>query len=147
MLGLVLFRLQGAQIGSGGFGVVFIGLNDQTGELLAIKNIPFDSTDKQIHQKLKELQKEIAVMKSLTHPNIVRYFQTAREGSSINIFMEYVPGGSIANLLKQFGPLKEKVFHGMQTHFPQATHTQFHKTKCNIFCFYPDGSGRSVGAI
>ena len=55
-------------------------------------------------------------MKSLSHPNIVRYFQTAKESangqSSINIFMEYVPGGSIASLLKQFGPLKEKVRGG-----------------------------------
>eukprot|EP00668_Euglena_longa_P012262 GGOE01014699.1.p1 GENE.GGOE01014699.1~~GGOE01014699.1.p1 ORF type:complete len:933 (+),score=181.55 GGOE01014699.1:146-2800(+) len=100
---------KGAQVGSGGFGTVFVGLNDDTGELLAIKNIPFDPKDKQVNVKLKELQREIQVMKSLDHPNIVRYFQTAREGSSINIFMEYVPGGSIANLLKQFGPLKENV--------------------------------------
>eukprot|EP00906_Rhabdomonas_costata_P018782 RCo027385 len=100
---------RGAQIGSGGFGRVYIALNEDTGELMAVKNIPFDASDPRIQEKLGCLKREINVMKSLDHPNIVRYLQTEKEKSSINVYMEYLPGGSIANLLSTFGKLDEKV--------------------------------------
>lgn len=48
-------------------------------------------------------------MKELSHPNIVRYFGSQRDRTFLTIFMEYIPGGSIAALIKRFGPLKESV--------------------------------------
>jgi len=49
-------------------------------------------------------------MKRLTHPNIVSYIGTERtDEGMLNIFMEFVPGGSIANLLQKFGSFSEKV--------------------------------------
>eukprot|EP00754_Rhynchopus_humris_P050409 Rhum_TRINITY_DN8945_c0_g1::Rhum_TRINITY_DN8945_c0_g1_i1::g.30537::m.30537 len=96
---------QGSLIGQGGFGKVYIGFNTATGELMAVKNIPFNHADQLAKEKLQKLQMEIQTMKNLDHPNIVKYFFTERSGDSVNIFMEYVPGGSIADLLKQFGAL------------------------------------------
>lgn len=57
-------------------------------------------------------QAEVSVLKQLHHPNIVRYLGTERvhgDISSLNIFLEYVPGGSIASLLAKFGRFTENV--------------------------------------
>ena len=96
---------KGALIGQGGFGKVHIGLNTATGELMAVKNIQFNRMDPDIKTKLAKIQLEIQTMKTLDHPNIVKYFFTERSGDSMNIFMEYVPGGSLSDLLTQFGAL------------------------------------------
>eukprot|EP01059_Diplonema_ambulator_P004065 TRINITY_DN13751_c0_g1_i1.p1 TRINITY_DN13751_c0_g1~~TRINITY_DN13751_c0_g1_i1.p1 ORF type:complete len:890 (+),score=228.37 TRINITY_DN13751_c0_g1_i1:55-2724(+) len=98
---------KGDLIGQGGFGTVHIGLNLETGELMAVKNVSFQPNDKNVVAKMKQLQREIEIMKPLDHTHVVRYFFTERMGNSINIFMEYVPGGSIQKLLKTFGPLSE----------------------------------------
>lgn len=39
-----------------------------------------------------------------------RYLGTSLEEHIVSIFMEFVPGGSIANLLARFGALEEEVF-------------------------------------
>ena len=53
-------------------------------------------------------QEEVATLRSLHHPNIVRYLGTDRT-NSFTILLEYVPGGSIASILALFGPLDEVV--------------------------------------
>ena len=98
---------RGDLIGQGGFGKVHIGLNVDTGELMAVKNVAFSKNDPTFSTKIKQLQNEIEIMKPLNHPHIIKYFFTEKSGSSINIFMEYAPGGSLHNLLQIFGPLCE----------------------------------------
>jgi serine/threonine protein kinase len=51
----------------------------------------------------------MTILRRLNHPNIVRYYGTSREGNQLNIFLEYVPGGSIHSLLQRFGHLTEEV--------------------------------------
>eukprot|EP01062_Namystynia_karyoxenos_P011502 TRINITY_DN14121_c0_g1_i2.p1 TRINITY_DN14121_c0_g1~~TRINITY_DN14121_c0_g1_i2.p1 ORF type:complete len:904 (+),score=187.19 TRINITY_DN14121_c0_g1_i2:242-2953(+) len=96
---------KGDLLGQGAFGTVHVGINSATGEWMAVKNIKFNRKDPQIGKKIAQLQNEIALMKTLDHPNIVRYFFSERCGDSINIFMEYVAGGSMLEMLKQFGGL------------------------------------------
>lgn len=48
-------------------------------------------------------------MKNLRHENIVRYLGTMEDGNELNIFLEYVPGGSIAVILSKFGSLNEQL--------------------------------------
>lgn len=48
-------------------------------------------------------------MKSLKHINIVQYYGAEKHGSTLDIFLEYVPGGSIAALIKRFGRLSEDI--------------------------------------
>eukprot|EP01065_Artemidia_motanka_P044497 TRINITY_DN6348_c0_g2_i1.p1 TRINITY_DN6348_c0_g2~~TRINITY_DN6348_c0_g2_i1.p1 ORF type:complete len:879 (+),score=222.69 TRINITY_DN6348_c0_g2_i1:108-2744(+) len=96
---------KGALLGQGAFGTVHVGVMSQTGEWMAVKNIKFNPKDPGIKKKIAQLQNEIALMKVLQHPNIVRYFFSERCGDSINIFMEYVAGGSMQEMIKQFGAL------------------------------------------
>eukprot|EP00760_Papus_ankaliazontas_P034765 PhM_4_TR7467/c0_g1_i1/m.29944 len=99
----------GAEIGRGAYGTVHIAFNHDTGVLMAVKNIQFDASDTGLETKLKELQNEIVILKKLNHHNIVRYFFAERAENGVFIGMEYVPGGSIRDVLRNFGPLQEDV--------------------------------------
>eukprot|EP01065_Artemidia_motanka_P032046 TRINITY_DN3905_c1_g1_i6.p1 TRINITY_DN3905_c1_g1~~TRINITY_DN3905_c1_g1_i6.p1 ORF type:complete len:1381 (+),score=390.26 TRINITY_DN3905_c1_g1_i6:532-4674(+) len=101
---------RGRLVGTGAFGTVHCALNEDTGDLMAVKNITLSCADQRLAQRLQQLRSEIDMMKTLSHPNIVQYRGTERgPGGSLNIFMEYVAGGSIAKLIQQFGALTESV--------------------------------------
>ncbi len=79
---------------------MFLGLNEETGVLFAVKEIMLvDGTDDEV----AVLQSEINTMKHLSHPNIVSYVGMECTDYSMFIFLEYVVGGSIAAILQQFG--------------------------------------------
>eukprot|EP01018_Ginkgo_biloba_P003009 Gb_36743 [translate_table: standard] len=103
---------KGEVIGCGAYGRVYMGMNLDSGELLAIKQVLIAannlSKDKaQAH--IQELEEEVKLLRNLSHPNIVRYLGTAREDEALNILLEFVPGGSIASLLGKFGSFTEPV--------------------------------------
>ncbi|KAK1935368.1 Mitogen-activated protein kinase kinase kinase 2 [Phytophthora citrophthora] len=99
---------RGELIGEGTFGKVYKGLNIATGGLFALKEIEIHSSPNtdQVTQ-MQKLGEEIAVMNNLTHKHIVRYKGSHRSANHFYIFMEYVPGGSIASMLKQFDAFSE----------------------------------------
>ncbi|GBG59479.1 hypothetical protein CBR_g38503 [Chara braunii] len=103
---------KGELIGAGAYGRVYMGMNLDSGELLAVKQvlIAVNSTTKERAQEhIRGLEEEVAVLRNLSHLNIVRYLGTDREEDALNIFLEFVPGGSIASLLSKFGSFTEKV--------------------------------------
>eukprot|EP00760_Papus_ankaliazontas_P035307 PhM_4_TR7739/c0_g1_i1/m.94097/K17533/MAP3K19, YSK4; mitogen-activated protein kinase kinase kinase 19 len=101
---------RGAVLGRGACGTVNVGLDESSGQLMAVKSLSFNANDPNIVHSMELLQREITVMRRLRHRNIVQYYFAEREGASkVNIFMEYVPGGSLQSVLKQFGPLNETV--------------------------------------
>ena len=96
--------VKGLPIGQGTFGRVYRGMNEGTGELLAVKQICLvDGADDEVEL----LRGEIRVMKSLDHINIVRYLGTSLSERYLFIILEYVPGGSISGMLSQFGSFSE----------------------------------------
>lgn len=102
--------MKGALIGAGSFGSVYLALNGLTGELMAVKQVEMPSAGKEDARKksmVEALQREIELLKDMQHPNIVQYLGSSNEDDSLNIFLEYVPGGSVAALLNNYGPLKE----------------------------------------
>ncbi|XP_019419811.1 PREDICTED: mitogen-activated protein kinase kinase kinase NPK1-like [Lupinus angustifolius] len=103
---------KGELIGCGAFGHVYVGMNLDSGELLAVKQvlIAASSASKEKAQAhIKELEEEVKLLKDLSHPNIVRYLGTVREEDTLNILLEFVPGGSISSLLGKFGSFPEAV--------------------------------------
>jgi len=50
-------------------------------------------------------------MREFRHVNIVRYIGAAVDEAEgvVNIFQEWVPGGSVAHMLKTFGPFPQRV--------------------------------------
>ena len=56
----------------------------------------------QNNQNIAQLEQEIALLAQLEHANIVRYLGTELNAmtSELSIFLEYMPGGSIADLVR-----------------------------------------------
>ena len=168
---------RGSFLGEGAFSRVYLGLNEDTGEFLAVKELFMDSlvdftvdsndtnnsidgnttttnnngggagagnsdppgttfglasnssnlnsdsgnsgnssgnsgNSKSRGYKMMKLQKEVNIMRKLVHPNIVRYLGTefiSTPTPQFCILLEYVPGGSIASMLKQFGRFTDKI--------------------------------------
>lgn len=104
--------MKGALIGQGSFGSVFLALHAMTGELMAVKQVemPSDSGTQMDNKKrgmVDALKREIGLLRDLQHPNIVQYLGSSSDDEHLNIFLEYVPGGSVAAMLNQYGPLRE----------------------------------------
>ena len=103
---------KGELIGTGAYGRVYIGLNETTGGLMAVKEVRFSPEDQ---AEVESLRNEIDLMRSLAHQNIVRYLGTQLGGAGpgseniLSIFTEWVPGGSIHALVKKFGRLADPV--------------------------------------
>jgi hypothetical protein len=65
---------KGQLIGAGAFGRVYMGMNLDSGELLAVKQVLLatnNTSKEKIHEHLKGLEAEVAVLRNLSHPNIV----------------------------------------------------------------------------
>ncbi|KAI9374910.1 kinase-like domain-containing protein [Aspergillus egyptiacus] len=105
--------MKGSLIGEGSFGSVFLALHSITGELMAVKQVEIPSAtkgtefDKRKNSMVAALKHEIELLQGLHHPNIVQYLGTTADDQYLNIFLEYVPGGSIATMLKQYNTFQE----------------------------------------
>ncbi|EGR33141.1 hypothetical protein IMG5_060910, partial [Ichthyophthirius multifiliis] len=95
-------------LGSGSFGQVFQAMNQDTGEIMAVKEISFNENNIQDKiDKINQIKCEIENLKKLRHQNIVRYLGVNEKDNQICIFLEYVPGGSISQLLCKYGKFNE----------------------------------------
>ncbi|WPK25776.1 hypothetical protein PUMCH_003105 [Australozyma saopauloensis] len=101
--------VQGSKIGAGTFGTVYLGVNPMTGELMAVKRVPIsaEGSANQDTNLADTLNHEVSLLKELNHENIVQYFGLSSEDGFINIFLEYVPGGSVSSLLRLCGCFEE----------------------------------------
>ncbi|RCV31108.1 hypothetical protein SETIT_6G150200v2 [Setaria italica] len=103
---------KGDLIGSGAFGQVYLGMDLHSGELLAVKQVLIGSsnaTREKAQAHVRELEDEVRMLKNLKHTNIVRYIGTVQEENTLNILLEFVPGGSIQSLLGRLGSFPEAV--------------------------------------
>lgn len=93
----------GAPIGSGSYGCVCKALDKQSGRLFAVKKgIMVDNGDDKAYND--RLMEELKICKDLWHPNIVITLGFEMSKNCLSIYLEYVPGGSVASLLNEFGP-------------------------------------------
>lgn len=102
---------RGDLVGQGMFGKVYQALNLDTGELLAVKTYQLNQNLRVAEIELMNIKRELLILKSLDHPNIVKYFQVDfnQEDNSIDLITEYVPSGSMYMLLEKYKGLSESV--------------------------------------
>jgi serine/threonine protein kinase len=116
------YRL-GMVLGRGGFSTVYAAMNSKTGELMAAKKLQFPSDDDSTERNIQMLQNEVSLMRALDHPHVIKYLfcDQPEPGSAVSslpagesdveeffIVMEYVGGGSLHDLVKNFGELSDE---------------------------------------
>ncbi|KAI4298924.1 hypothetical protein L6164_032432 [Bauhinia variegata] len=96
--------VKGKLVGSGSFGTVHLAMNKSTGGLFVVK---------QSHSGagLEALENEFKILKSLkSSPYIVQCLGTEKGKGNISVLMEYMAGGSVADVAQKFGgSLEEEV--------------------------------------
>ncbi|GAA5917268.1 hypothetical protein JCM8208_006845 [Rhodotorula glutinis] len=98
---------QGKFIGGGTFGNVYLAVNLDSGEELAVKEIRFQDLQS-APNLVKTIRDEMKVMEMLRHDNIVTYYGIEVHRDKVFIFEEYCPGGSLANLLEH-GRIEDEI--------------------------------------
>lgn len=85
-------------LGAGTFGSVYLAVNLDSGDIMAVKEIRFPDPS-QLMSLYKSIKEEMSVMEMLNHPNIVSYYGIEVHRDRVFIFMEYCQGGSLGSLL------------------------------------------------
>lgn len=90
-------------LGKGSFGVVYRGFfKDDHSRIVAVKVTPLEkiSSDPKF---LELLKREIDIMQTVEHPNIVRMYAATRTSRNLYMFLEYCRDGDLKELLKKSG--------------------------------------------
>ncbi|KIW92616.1 uncharacterized protein Z519_06463 [Cladophialophora bantiana CBS 173.52] len=84
------------ELGSGSFGVVYKAIEKATGEIVAIKHVDLESSE----EDLSDILSELSVLSSCSSPHVTKYRLAFLRRQTLWIVMEYLGGGSCADLLK-----------------------------------------------
>ncbi|XP_028303818.1 serine/threonine-protein kinase 4-like [Gouania willdenowi] len=81
------------KLGEGSYGCVFKAHYKETGEIVAIKQVPVESD-------LQEIIKEISIMQQCNSPHVVRYYGSYFKNSDLWIVMEFCGAGSVSDIIR-----------------------------------------------
>ncbi|XP_061984324.1 uncharacterized protein LOC133703723 isoform X2 [Populus nigra] len=90
-------------IGRGSFGDVYKAFDKELNKEVAIKVIDLEESEDEI----EDIQKEISVLQQCRSPYITEYYGSYLHQTKLWIIMEYMAGGSVADLLQSGPPLDE----------------------------------------
>ncbi|KAF9264492.1 Pkinase-domain-containing protein [Marasmius fiardii PR-910] len=93
-------------LGEGEFGKVKLGLHCQWGEEVAVKLIRRGNVDTAV--RMSKVEREIEVLRTLKHPNIVRLYDVIETDKYIGIVIEYASGGELFDHILAHRYLKER---------------------------------------
>ncbi|XP_050535921.1 mitogen-activated protein kinase kinase kinase 4 isoform X2 [Daktulosphaira vitifoliae] len=87
---------RGIKIGQGRFGKVYTAVNNETGELMAMKEIQLQPFD---HKAIRSVAVELKIFEGIVHENLVRYYGVEIHREEMVIFMELCAEGTLENLV------------------------------------------------
>ncbi|KAF9117675.1 hypothetical protein BGW39_001959 [Mortierella sp. 14UC] len=94
-------------VGRGAYGAVYKGVENATGQVVAIKVLNLETEEEDV----SDIQREIATLSQLKNcdsQNITRYHGSFLNGTKLWIVMDYAAGGSIRSLLQALPRIDEK---------------------------------------
>ncbi|KAL9259795.1 CBL-interacting protein kinase 32-like protein [Drosera capensis] len=94
----------GRTIGEGTFAKVKFARNSETGEPVAIKIMDKEKVLK--HKMPEQIKREVATMKRIKHPNVVRLYEVMGSKTKIFIVLEYVTGGELFDKIALNGRMR-----------------------------------------
>lgn len=86
------------ELGRGTFGVVYRVKHIGTQNYYVIKKI---TTSMMSHKAQQQAMKEVNILKSIDHINVIRYYGSFLEKNYLYIVMEYAEGGDLHRLLRK----------------------------------------------
>nr|CAA73555.1 Stress-responsive protein kinase (PRKSD) [Suberites domuncula] len=90
------------KIGEGAYGAVYKAMHKESGQLLAIKQVPVDSD-------LQDIIKEISIMQQCDSQYVVKYYGSYFKNTDLWIVMEYCGAGSVSDIMRIINrPLREE---------------------------------------
>lgn len=90
-----MFQLQ-EKLGEGAFGAVYKAILQQTGFVLAVKQVQTDRDGQR-----EAIQKEIDLLRQCRHRNVLQYYGTVPVGNAIWILTDYCGAGSVSDCMEQ----------------------------------------------
>ncbi|KAG5339661.1 M3K4 kinase, partial [Acromyrmex charruanus] len=91
---------RGIKIGQGRFGKVYTVVNNQTGELLAMKEVQLQPGD---HRAIRRVAEELQIFEGIQHQHLVRYYGLEIHREEMLIFMEFCAEGTLESLVAGSG--------------------------------------------
>ncbi|KAI8354028.1 kinase-like domain-containing protein [Blakeslea trispora] len=108
-------------IGRGASGRVKLGIHKQTGEKVAIKMISRSQLTTS-STTVKSVQRELAILQLLHHPNLINLIQVLQDASYVYFVMEYLEGGELFHMLALRGRLSEPEARRLFAQLTSALH-------------------------
>lgn len=101
---------KGELLGTGAYSSCYAVRDLMNGSLMAVKQVSFcrNSTEEQ-NKVTQTIEDEISLLGRLQHPHLIKCLGATKHTGHFNIFLEWMPGGSITNLLSKYGPFDEKI--------------------------------------
>ncbi|XP_036064038.1 serine/threonine-protein kinase 3 isoform X2 [Onychomys torridus] len=90
------------KLGEGSYGSVFKAIHKESGQVVAIKQVPVESD-------LQEIIKEISIMQQCDSPYVVKYYGSYFKNTDLWIVMEYCGAGSVSDIIR----LRNKTFSSL----------------------------------
>ncbi|XP_012866170.1 PREDICTED: serine/threonine-protein kinase 4 [Dipodomys ordii] len=81
------------KLGEGSYGSVYKAIHKETGQIVAIKQVPVESD-------LQEIIKEISIMQQCDSPHVVKYYGSYFKNTDLWIVMEYCGAGSVSDIIR-----------------------------------------------
>jgi 5'-AMP-activated protein kinase, catalytic alpha subunit len=98
------------QLGGGSFGKVkrknyAVAEHRVTSSLVAIKIL--NKREIQERNLMKKVKREVQILESLDHPNVIKLYEVIETSTNILLAMEFLPGGELYNVIERNGKLPE----------------------------------------
>ncbi|KAG2410795.1 Mitogen-activated protein [Vigna angularis] len=129
----------------------------ESGEMCAMKEVTLFSDDAKSRESAQQLGQEIAMLSRLRHPNIVQYYGSETIDDRLYVYLEYVSGGSIYKLVKEYGQLGEiairnytrQILLGLAyLHAKNTVHSSFFASESNrVAAMFKIGNSKELPTI
>lgn len=94
------YFLQKVKLGQGSFGTVWRGVDKNTSEIVAVKQMDKAALPRR-GVKRADIEREVTVMKAMSHANILRLLDFYEDQKNISFVLEYCDGGDFGDKVKE----------------------------------------------